>query len=141
MNLDTEFDDLLDTVPAVDDTEVIVLAEGEIDPRIKLLSYSSLLTLHKCPRKFQLYRLSATEDEMDPSVATLQTLTFAYGHCVGDGIQMVLQGFSIEAIIWKQFQDWYANLIDYNPKQQKSFYLAIAAIQKFKAMKDQGYLD
>ena len=46
----------------LEDIPVIVeLAEGETDPRLKLLSHSSRVLLHTCPRKYQLYRLSATE--------------------------------------------------------------------------------
>lgn len=69
----------------------------DIDPRIRNLSYSSLLTLHSCPREFQLYKLGADsegliieEDETDSD----QSITFAYGHAVGNGVQYALQGDS-----------------------------------------------
>lgn len=113
---------------------------SRIDPRIKLLSYSSLLTLHSCPRKFQLYRLKATEDELDPLAASNQNITFAFGHVVGDGMQQVLLGRSEEEVIFKMFLDWHADLGASNPKQAKSFYLAVTAVQRFMALRNQGLL-
>lgn len=112
-----------------------------MDPRIKLLSYSSRQTLKKCPRKFQLYRLNVTQDESDSVAATNQNLTFAFGHVVGDGIQQVLQGHSEDYIFFTQFLAWHADLEDRNDKQNKSFYMAMIAIQKFLYMRSAGYLD
>lgn len=112
-----------------------------IDPRIQLLSYSSLLTLHKCPRKFQLYRLKATEDAENKEAEINQNLTFAFGHVVGDGMQQVFLGLSEEDIIFKMFLDWHADLEDRNPKQNKSFYLAVIAIQRLISLRDNGFLE
>lgn len=109
-----------------------------MDSRLKLLSYSSLLTLHLCPRKFQLYRLSSKSESND--IDGYQNLTFAFGHAVGEGIQLVFQGKSEDEIIWTLFTKWYADLAAYNPKQQKSFYLAIAAIQRFISLRATGLL-
>ena len=111
------------------------------DPRISLLSYSSLLTLHSCPRKFQLYRLKATEDIENPQAAINQTITFAFGHVVGEGIQRLMAGQSEDSVIFQMFLAWYADLADINDKQQKSFYLAVAAIQRFSNMRLFGFLD
>jgi len=112
-----------------------------IDPRLRLLSYSSLLTLHSCPRKYQLYRMKAVDDIDDPTNATNQNLTFAFGHLVGEGAQLALLGKSEDEIIFTLFRNWYADLADYNPKQNKSFYLGIAAVQKLIHMRELGYLD
>jgi hypothetical protein len=111
-----------------------------MDPRLRLLSYSSLLTLHSCPRKFQLYRLNAIPDEDDPAVATNQNVTFAFGHVVGQGIQDVMAELPESTIYLNAFLGWHADLLDVNEKQQKSFYLALAAIQKFISMRENGYL-
>lgn len=135
-----ELDDLLDETIKVAAPEDIVEFEGT-DPRIKLLSYSTIGKLHKCPRKFELYRKKATDDEGDPVAASNQNLTFAFGHVVGEGIQDVFTGLSEDAIIWKMFLGWHASLIDYNPKQNKSFYLAVLAIQRFIALRSNGFLD
>jgi hypothetical protein len=113
----------------------------ETDPRIKLLSYSSLLQLHKCPRKFQLYRLNATEDEMSNEASINQNVTFAYGHVVGEGIQQVMEGRNETAILFNAFLGWHADLEDRNEKQNKSFYLAVAAIQRFISLRANGFLE
>lgn len=110
-----------------------------MDERIKLLSYSSLGTLHKCPRKFQLYRLNSKQDE--PAENDTSNVTFAFGHVVGDGIQKVMEGATADEVIWQMFLGWHADLIDDNPKQNKSFYLAVAAIQRFISLRDNGFLD
>lgn len=111
------------------------------DPRLKLMSYSSNLTLHKCPRKYQLYKLKATDDPDDPTAASNQNITFAFGHVVGEGIQDALDGMSEEEIIWKMFLGWHASLEDRNEKQAKSFYLAVVAIQKILSLRKAGFLN
>lgn len=112
----------------------------EIDPRLQNLSYSTLLTLHSCPRKMQLYKLQSKIQEGEGN-DNQQDLTFAFGHLVGDGIQMALQGASEEEIIWKQFLAWPIELYEENEKQNKSFWLAINAIRKFIGMRKGGFLD
>jgi hypothetical protein len=116
----------------------IKAVSGSIDPRIQLLSYSSLLTLHSCPRKFQLYKLKserATQDEV-------ANVTFAFGHVVGEGLQLVFQGLSIQQITWKLFLMWDSvNLWDSDPKRHKSFAEAIQCIRKFIALRNAGFLE
>lgn len=109
-----------------------------MDPRIKQLSYSSLLTFHSCPRKFQLYKLNATieQDEDIP-----RSLTFAYGHAVGKGIQDILEHKDEDQWLWEMFIEWDTDLLADNPKQNKSFWGAVLAIQQFEHMRSQGYLD
>jgi len=121
--------------------ETTVIETKEIDPRIKLLSYSSLLTLHTCPRKYQLYRLKATDDVSSPLAESNQNLTFAFGHVVGDGVQRLMAGQSEDSVIFQMFLDFHADLADFNEKQNKSFYLAVAAVQKFANMRQFGFLD
>lgn len=111
------------------------------DPRLKLMSYSSNLTLHACPRKYQLYKLKAVDDPDDPESASNQNITFAFGHIVGEGIQDVLDGISEEKVIFSMFMGWHANLADRNDKQNKSFYLAVIAIQRFISLRANGFLD
>lgn len=145
MSTNEDLDSILDgTVSVVEVSgfeDTVGLDADGIDPRIKLLSYSSLLTLHSCPRKYQLYRLKATENEMLPAASVNQNVTFAFGHVVGEGIQDVMDGMDIEGIIWRMYLGWHASLIDDNPKQNKSFYLAILAIQKFVSLRENGFLD
>lgn len=116
----------------------VQLAEGTTDPRLLNLSYSSLLTAHSCPRKFQLDRLGSISES---SESLSETITFSYGQIVGLGIQMALEHKSDEEIIWAMFLGWKPELFADNPKQNKSFAAAIFAVQKFQAMQLQGYLD
>lgn len=110
-----------------------------MDLRLKQLSYSSLLTLHSCPRRYQLKKLECSpEQEVDYD----SSVTFAFGHVVGLGIQNALQGKSEDQIIWESFLLWEPAIFDLNPKQMKSFWLAIAAIQKFLHLTSYaGYLE
>ena len=103
-----EFSELLDSgegsaininATANESADPIKAISGSIDPRIKLLSYSSLLTLHACPRKFQLNKLRATK----ATATEEQGITFAFGHIVGEGIQLVLAGASMPVILFKLF--------------------------------------
>jgi len=111
---------------------------GTIDYRIRQLSYSSILTLHQCPRKFQLYKLRTTHrsEELEKS-----TITFSFGHVVGEAIQMVFEGLPEEQIIWKMFRAWRAPLFAIDEKLKKSFWTAIIALQKFISLRKQGFLD
>lgn len=109
-----------------------------IDPRILNLSYSSMLTLHKCPRKFQLYKLNSKVEREEDIPGSI---TFAYGHVVGAGIQGILEGKSIEQVMWEQFLFWDLDLLADNPKQNKSFWGAMLALKQFKSMYDNGYLE
>ena len=109
-----------------------------MDPRIKQLSYSSLLPLHKCGRKFQLYKLNAKIEQPEDAP---QSLTFQYGHTVGKGIQDVLENKSLEQCLWEAFIEWEVELDAVNPKQNKSFWGALAAITQFHSMHSNGYLE
>lgn len=104
-------------------------SENDIDPRLKLLSYSSLLTLHECPRKFQLYRLNVQEDSEEED--TDASLTFAFGHAVGEGVQKTLEGLSVEEITWNLFLQWPCELDAQDDKRKKSFFLALYAVDSF----------
>jgi hypothetical protein len=113
--------------------------EGEIDYRIRQLSYSSLLTLHSCPRKFQLYRLRTTHKTAE---SLKSTITFAFGHVVGDGIQKVFQGLTEDEIIWDMFLGWHTpSLWDADEKLNKSFPEAVLAIRKLLSLRAQGFLE
>jgi len=110
---------------------------GEIDYRIRQLSYSSILTLHSCPRKFQLYKLRTTH-RAEESVKS--TVTFAFGHVVGEGIALSLQGLSEDEVIWKMFLGWHTDLFDQDEKLNKSFWQAVIAIKRFQSIRNSGAL-
>ncbi len=121
--------------------DLVELAPGEIDPRLKLLSHSSRTTLHKCPRKYQLYRLSATQVKLAAEKEVEQGVTFAYGKAVGMGVQSTMEGKSDDQIYIDTFLEWDTNLLDENSRQKKSFWLAMFAVQKFMALRENGFLD
>lgn len=113
--------------------------EGSIDYRVRQLSYSSLLTLHSCPRKFQLNRLRSTHRTEE---SLKDTITFSYGHVVGEAIQLALSGVSEEQIIWRMFTTWHSpSLFDRDDKGNKSFWEAVIALQRFNSLREQGFLD
>jgi PD-(D/E)XK nuclease superfamily len=111
--------------------------EGKIDYRIRQLSYSSILTLHSCPRKFQLYRLRTTF-KTEESVKS--TVTFAYGHVLGEAIQLALENKSEQEIIWRMYQGWHTDLFNEDTKLNKSFFGAVIAIKKFLSLRSAGFL-
>ena len=127
-------EDLKDTIP-------VKLEEGEIDPRLKLLSHSSRTTLHKCPRKYQLYRLSSTTISMSDEKEVEQGVTFAYGTAVGVGVASTLEGKSTNQIYLDTFLSWDTDLLDETPRQEKSFWTALFAVQKFADLRTKGFLD
>jgi len=139
-NLDNLLGDFLPAKFPVQTSQVTgeVLAPEGTDPRILNLSYSSLLTLHSCPRRYELEKLQATSDT---SESQSQSITFSYGQIVGLGIQLTLEHKSDEEILWQMYLGWKPELFADNPKQNKSFAAAVFAVQKFQAMLSQGYLE
>ena len=111
--------------------------EGTIDYRIRQLSYSSILTLHSCPRKFQLNRLRTTHRSEESEKSTV---TFAFGHVVGEALAATLEGKELDQIIWKMFLGWHTDLASQDEKSEKSIWTAIFAIQKFWSLREQGFL-
>lgn len=111
--------------------------EGSTDYRIRQLSYSGILTLHSCPRKFQLYRLRTTHRAEE---SLKSTITFAYGHIVGEAIQLALEDKSEQEIIWRMFLGWHTDLAAEDEKLNKSFWQAVIALKRFIALRDQGFL-
>ena len=107
-----------------------------MDIRLRSLSYSSLLTLHSCPRKYQLKRMEAeaAEDDLPSSV------TFAFGHVVGLGIQEYLTHQNITKTWLECFLMWEPDLLADNPRQAKSFWQAMAAVERFISMCSSGFM-
>lgn len=109
----------------------------DIDIRLKQLSYSSLLSLHSCPRRYQIYKaggkVTREEDE--------ESTTFAFGHVLGLGIQLQFQGKSEDEIFWECFQMWDPDLFAEDEKRMESFWLAMNAVQKFIGLRAAGLLE
>lgn len=115
----------------------LAVYEG-IDPRILNLSYSTMLTLHSCPRKFELYKLNGKHDSEEDIPSSI---TFAYGHVVGAGIQAILEGKPQSKWMMEAFMGWNPDLDASNPKQNKSFWGAMVALFQFESMYANGYLE
>lgn len=77
---------------------------------------------------------------MEDESAIAQSITFAFGHIVGTGIQNILAGKSEEQTIWEAFLEWKPDLLARDDKRSKNFFYGIAAIQRFVAMKKSGLL-
>lgn len=93
--------------------------------KLKLLSHSSIATLHRCPRKYEIYKLNLLSK--DP--ATVDT---AFGHAVGAGIQSLLvTGGDVSRAKLAAFAEWEVDLDWENLKAKKSFNLACLAIEIF----------
>lgn len=145
-DLSTERDDFLDSINGVEgvttqDSSTLAWHEpgyeGNIDYRIRQLSYSGILNLHSCPRKYQLNRLRTTyrTEELIKS-----TVTFAFGHVVGDGIAKILEGVPLDQVIWNTFLGWHTDLANSDDKLGKNLFTAIFALQRLVAMRDAGFL-
>lgn len=132
---------LEDPTPKQEPIEIVELPAGQIDPRMKLLSHSSRTMLHTCPRKFQLYRLSSKEIDLEEVKGIEQGVTFAYGKAVGVGIQSVLEGKSEVQYTLDTFLEWDVDLLDETPRQDKSFWMALFAVQKFAELSAAGFLE
>ena len=129
------------TYESLESIDIVVLEEGEIDPRLKLLSHSSRGTLHSCPRKFQLYRLSATTIATTEQKEAEQGVTFSFGKAVGVGVQSILEGKTEKQCIMDTFLEWDVDLLEETPRQKKSFWAALFAVQKFAELSASGMLD
>lgn len=109
---------------------------SDVSP-IKLLSHSSLETLHSCPRKFEIYRMNYAPKDKG-------TIDTAFGHAVGIGIQTLLQAQSSELLpnycdlsnyqlaVWQMFLSWEVPIDETKPKSKKSFHAACIAVEKYQ---------
>jgi hypothetical protein len=104
--------------------------------RLKLLSHSSRLLLHTCPRKYQLSKLGASGTEDDEDTKN----TFGFGHLVGTGIQNILQGKDIQQVIFESFLAWERDLFFIDEKRKKSFAHGVYALHKIRALFSAGLL-
>lgn len=111
--------------------------EGTIDYRIRQLSYSSVNTLNQCARKYELYKRRSTRSSEESEQASV---TFAFGHVVGEGIQAVMRGESERDVVMGMFLMWKPDLFALHQRHKKSFWFAVLAIQKFIRLREAGFL-
>jgi hypothetical protein len=109
-----------------------------MDIRLKQLSYSSMTTLHSCPRRFQLYKLNSKESDAEEDLPS--SITFAFGHLVGTGIQLIMEGKPWSEVLFNSFVNWKLDLFSSDDKRAKSFFKGIAALEKYNALRAAGFL-
>lgn len=92
------------------------------------LSYSRLCTLHLCPRKFQIENAFGLKEQTD-------TVTFAFGHAVGAGIQewFTTQSYAraVVAAVKAYTMPWDVTGTLSEQRAKKNVWYAIAAITSF----------
>lgn len=146
MDFTTGLDDIPDFLDSPAPTALMIpvvnLPTGVIDPRLQRLSYSGRLSLHACNRRFQLEKLQADKPEQDIKTS----VTFAFGHAMGEGIQQYLIARSNGSVdplaiaIWKMFLAWDCDLLEENEKQKKSFLRAVSAVMHFHEIVQDGFV-
>lgn len=99
-----------------------------IHPNLKQLSHSSDVTLHRCPRKYELYKLTPSVRSADGEGD--EHLDF--GSIVGIGVQDILINNSLNQAYMTMFKNW-KNVLDSEDgaKSRKTFWHALFAIDKF----------
>lgn len=112
----------------------LYISEDGIDPRLKMLSHSSNSTLHKCPRKFQLYRMNSLAQEETENV--FGQLTLDFGTVVGHGIQRIFEDIPLDTIILEMFLMWSVDIEIRDNKRSKSLPEAILAVQQFHHLRN-----
>ena len=115
----------------------MIINKDELDavhPRLKQLSYSGLLELHSCARRYQLNKLRANTVREDNT-------TFAFGHAVGLGIQLSMQGLELKDIYFQMFINWSVDIYAEEQRARKSLFYAMQAVQMFHAQKNSYVLD
>lgn len=142
----SSLDDILnERVTEVEEASPLVdWPADKIDPRLGRLSYSSSLLFNGCPRKYQLQKLQ-TAPSAESQDNWRRSLTFQFGHSVGEGIQQTLvtgkDAAARERVVLAMFNEWKCDLFDENEKQKKSFFHALNALYKFWAAQDEGLFE
>ena len=93
---------------------------------INVMSYSTECTLHLCPRKFLLEKLTAAN-----STDITDNIDFLYGHAVGAGVQNYAHTRDIRSAVWDAFVSWKGELDIELEKKKKSFWYALVGVMKF----------
>lgn len=92
------------------------------------LSYSRQLTLHKCPREFEL-------DSKYSIVGRIDSVTFSYGHAVGQAIQSTLSGRTFNQTIIDTILAYTNDEddmgVENEQKAKKNIWWAITAAEEF----------
>lgn len=124
---------------AVSSSPIVVLKDGEIDPRFLRMSYSSGLLFNGCERKFQIQKL---QGKHRTDYRHWQSeLTFSFGHAIGEAVQDLLAGKTKDQVIFNMFCKWKEDLFAENEKQKKTFFHALNGVLQFISMREDGFLE
>lgn len=95
-----------------------------IHQNLKLLSHSGNTTLHTCPRKYELLRLSGEREGDDRHTI--------FGKCAGAAVEHMLTGASKKAAYWTAFTTWKTDLLSEDgARDGKTFWDVLIALDKF----------
>lgn len=102
------------------------MSHPDIHPNLKLLSHSSEVVLHRCSRKYELYKLLPAPVNADDNI------DFAFGTAVGAGTQEYFVSHSLSKAMFAAFLAW-PTFIDNEDgqKKKKTFWHALYAVEKF----------
>jgi hypothetical protein len=116
----------MDEIPATSP-----VGTGIIHPNLKQMSHSSNVTLHRCNRKYELYKLLPSIN----GVSETDDRHTSFGSAVGVGIADLLTNNSINSAIFAALTTWKKLLDDDDgERDRKTFWHAIYALNRF-----QGY--
>lgn len=105
--------------------------DSPVHYNLRTVSYSGLLTLHSCPRRFELNRL--LQKGYDPDVDEDAAGHLDYGTIVGNGIQELLISGDMNKAYFTAFLSWNDNLeSERGAKSKKTFWHALEAISNFQ---------
>jgi hypothetical protein len=110
-------------------------------PRIKELSHSSTLTLHRCPREYQLDKSRESKELTEEQLQSSNSITLNYGTIVGDGIQALLIGTPLERVKFDSFLKWKPHMMSEDTKRNKSLWSALFALESFEHIRNSGFLE
>lgn len=112
-----------------------IFADG-IHPNLKLLSHSSETLLHKCPRKYELYKLGGKIDGEDSNDEHL-----SFGKIVGDGVQnLLVTGGDMNKAMFQAFMQWDKIIDDERAEgSKKTFWHILYALEKFETVRQMAY--
>lgn len=104
--------------------------EGNIHPNLKKLSHSSSVLLHKCPRKYELYKMLPFDPKELPEDDPDNHLGF--GTLVGEGAQHFLQYGDADKAVFQTYLNWKQDIdSDDGERRKKTFWHALYAVDKF----------
>ena len=135
--IEFDFDSVLDGIESAESSLSLTPdTDYTIDPRLTRLSYSGRGTLHSCPRRYQLEKISKIPRQREENV------TLAFGTVVGIGIQYQLERRSWNDTVMAMLLAWSVpDLFATEDRVKKGFFEAIFAVQQFSTVRETALAD